>query len=113
MEVEEVWAGECVVFISHNLVVAESAEAVLSGDVGVSTEFDVEAVVGASKTQCLWSEVVGAVWKDGWKRRNVSSLGLCDGGRRFSIHHLRYSLWRSFLRGVELGEMVVSEMLYG
>ena len=42
----------------HNLVVAE---AVLSGDVGVSTEFDVEAVVGASKMECLWSEVVGAV----------------------------------------------------
>ena len=61
MEVEEVWAGECVVFISHNLVVTESAEAVLSGDIGVSTEFDVEAVVGASKTECLWSEVVGAV----------------------------------------------------
>ena len=51
MEVEEVWAGECVVFISHNLVVTESAEAVLSGDVGVSTEFDVEAVVTAN----LWS----------------------------------------------------------
>ena len=61
MEVEEVWAGECVVFISHILVVTESAEAVLSGDVGVSTKFDVEAVVGASKMECLWSEVVVAV----------------------------------------------------
>ena len=51
------------------------------------------------------------MWKDGWKRRKVSRLGLCDGGRRYLIHQRRYSLWRSVLRGVELGDMVVSEML--
>ena len=37
----------------------------------MSAEFDIEAVVGASKSECLWSEVVGAsveVWgsMEGW-----------------------------------------------
>ena len=49
------------VFVTHYLVVTESAGSVLLGGVGVSSDFDVEAVVGATKTECLWSEVVGAV----------------------------------------------------
>ena len=42
--------------------------------------------------------------------QNKSSLVLFDGGLRCSIHHLRYSLWRSSFRGLALGDMFSSVM---
>ena len=51
----------------------------------------------------------GAVWKDVWNNRYVSSLGAFAGDARNVIHHLLYSPCRSSFRclGVFL-EMVVS-----
>ena len=53
------------------------------------------------------------MWKEWWNRRKEFSLGLFEGGVRCSIHHLRYSLCRSSLSGLEFGEIFSSVMLYG
>ena len=68
LKVQEVFAGECMVFIAKDLSVAE---AVGSWGVSVVTQLDVQVVVGTAKPERLGTEVVRALVKvvgcvEGW-----------------------------------------------
>ena len=59
LEVQEMGAFEYMVFIAKGAAGAEEADALLPGGVGVTAQFNVQAVIGAAKPEGLWAEVVG------------------------------------------------------
>ena len=60
LKVQEMGAFEYMVFIAKGAAGAEAAGALLPGGVGVTDQFNLQAVVGAAKPEGLSAEVVGA-----------------------------------------------------
>ena len=61
LKVQEFGALECVVFIPYGSGFTEPTGPQFTGGLGVATQFNIQAVVGASETECLGSEV-GRPW---------------------------------------------------
>ena len=81
------------------------------------SEFAIEVVVGTTKSKCFWSKVVGAIAEvlggvEGWVEEAESIEFRAVGWREevFDPPTAVFAL-EVGLRGVELGDMVVSEML--
>ena len=71
LEVEEVRALECMVFIPKGATGTAAAGPIRSRSVSMLAKFNVEAVVGATESECLWAEVVSTGvevggWVEGW-----------------------------------------------
>ena len=71
LKVQEFVTLKCMIFITDASRVTEPTGSEFERDVGVSTQFDVQAMVGTTETDCLGSEVWGALIKvrgrvEGW-----------------------------------------------
>ena len=78
LEVKEVGALECMVFVSKGARGTEAAGPIRSRSVSMPAKFNIEAVVGATESECLWAEVVWTSvkvgsWVEGWAK-------LAEGG---------------------------------
>ena len=86
LDVGEVRALECMVFVPKGATGTEAAGPIQSRSVGMPAKFDVEAVVGATEVECLWAAVVWASgevggWVEGWVELAEAgySLGEVEG----------------------------------
>ena len=88
LEISELGNLECMVFVPYSIAVTEATGSEFSGCLGVSAKY------GGPTLR------YGAVWNEGWNKRNVFSLGMLVGTARNLSHHRRYSPWISSLRWV-------------
>ena len=79
LDVQEYGALKCMIFITYASRVTEPTGSEFERGVGVSTQFDIQAMVGTTETECLGSEV--------W-RSLVEVRGRVEGWMEFSECHL-------------------------